>query len=317
MKLKDLYPTWYLFKKRQVKSSTLACYNLMCLNIILPKFGECEVEELNKKNIMPYLYELLDSGKSKKYCSDILIVIKMLIRFASDEMDIVVSDMSWRAVFPTNSKKETKSVERYSVVEYKKITDYIINNPSPRNLGILLTICTGMRIGEICALQWKDIDLVNRTINVNKTIERIYDVDSNGNRKTYIEIGPPKTSSSNRLIPILNNIFPIVKKFSATCNPDYYVCSCSEKYIEPRTFRNYYNNFITNKMKFNHKIKFHGLRHTFASTLIENNVDVKTVSTILGHSDISTTLDVYVHPSSDAKKNAVNSGLKKIFSNKL
>lgn len=313
MKLKEVYETWYQFKKRQIKASSLSCYNLMCVNLILPKFGECEVKELNKKTIMPYVYELLDGGKSKKYCMDILIVIKMLIRFAADEMDEEVSDMSWRAVFPTVNKEPVKKLERYSPAEYKRIVDYILDHPSPRNLGVLLTICSGMRIGEVCALQWKDIDLANKTIHVCKTIERIYSVSPSGERSTYVEIGSPKTASSDRYIPILNNIFAVVKRFSAVCNPEYYVCSCGEKYIEPRTFRNYYNRLIKDKIKIDHVVKFHGLRHTFASTLIENNVDVKTVSTILGHSDISTTLDVYVHPSSEAKKNAVNTGLKKIF----
>lgn len=104
-----------------------------------------------------------------------------------------------------------------------------------------------------------------------------------------------------------------MKKFYAVCKPDYYVCTCSEDFIEPRTLRTYYRIFILEKVKLNHCIKFHGLRHTFASTLIENKVDVKTVSTILGHSDISTTLNVYVHPSNEAKICAVNGGLKGIF----
>lgn len=313
MKLKEVYEVWYNYKKRQVKTSSLSCYNLIYINIIYPKFGDSDIETLTKKNIMPYLYELYDNGKSKKYCMDILIVLKMLIRFASDELDIIVHDMSWRAVFPTANKEPVKKLERYNPAEYKKIVNYLLENPSPRNLGILLTLCSGMRIGEVCALQWSDIDLVAKTIHVNKTIERIYNISPTGEKFTLIEIGPPKTASSDRYIPILKNIFPMVKKFSAVCNPNYFVCSCSDKFIEPRTFRNYYNRLIKDTLKFDHLIKFHGLRHTFASTLIENNIDVKTVSTILGHSNISTTLDIYVHPSSEAKKNAVNTGLKKIF----
>lgn len=301
------------FKKRQVKISTLSCYNLICINYILPEFGDYEVEDLTKRNIMPYLYKVLDNGLSKKYCIDMLIVLKMLVKFAGEELDADVHDMSWKAVFPSQNKTESKKLERYNSSDYKKIVDYLLDNPSPRNLGILLTVCSGMRIGEVCALQWKDINLTNKIIHVCKTIERIYLVDTDGSKKTFVEIGPPKTSSSDRLIPILNNIFPIVKKFSEICKPDYYVCSCSEEFIEPRTFRNYYNKLIKQKLKLDNPVKFHGLRHTFASTLIENNVDVKTVSTILGHSDISTTLNVYVHPSGEAKQKAVNSGLKNIF----
>ena len=316
MKLNDVYNKWLPVKRRQVKESTLSCYQLIYINILAPRFGYTDVEIMDKKIVTAFLYELLDSGtKSKKYCSDILIVIKMLIRFAGDELDINVPNTTWKVIWPTNNKIVAPKLERYTQGEYRKIVSYVMDNPSPRNLGILLTICTGMRIGEICALQWRDIDITGKTIHVNKTIERIYlpeNIDTD-RKKTVVEIGTPKTSSSDRYIPILKNIFPIVKKFSAVCKPDYYVCTCSENFIEPRTLRAYYRFFILEKVKLDHCIKFHGLRHTFASTLIENKVDVKTVSTILGHSDISTTLDVYVHPSNEAKRYAVDGGLKGIF----
>lgn len=102
-------------------------------------------------------------------------------------------------------------------------------------------------------------------------------------------------------------------KYKNGNNDDYYVCTCSDAPIEPRTFRNYYKAYILEKVKLDHCIKFHGLRHTFATTLIENKVDIKTTSSILGHSDVSTTLNIYVHPSDEAKRDAMNVGLKKIF----
>lgn len=315
MILNDVYNEWCQYKRRQVKVSSLSTYQILYIKIIAPRFGNTKVEYMDKKMVTSFIYDLLDSGRSKHYCSDILILIKMLIRFASDELDVVVPDTTWKILWPTNNKAATLKLERYSAEEYRKIVSYIMDNPSPRNLGILLTICSGMRIGEVCALQWQDVDVANKVIHVRKTIERIYLPDNigTGKKKTMIQIGTPKTSSSDRYIPILKDILPIVKKFSSVCNPNYYVCSCSDEFIEPRTFRLYYRRFILDKVKLDHCIKFHGLRHTFASTLIENKVDVKTVSVILGHSDISTTLDVYVHPSDDAKRGAVNSGLKGIF----
>ena len=311
MTLAEVYENWLPMKERQVKSSTLAVYKMIFINILNPEIGNIDVEELNKKTIMPFLYNLMEKNRlSVKYCNDILIVLKMLIHYASEEFEINIPDTRWKMVWPTKAKTGTSKVERYTPLEYKKIVDYAMNNPSPRNLGILLTICTGMRIGEVCALQFKDIDLGNKTIHINKTMERIYNPD---NKTSWIEIGTPKTTSSDRYIPIMKNIFPLVKRFFAVSNPDYYVCTCSDSFIEPRTFRNYYNTFIKDKVKLNHCIKFHGLRHTFATTLIENKVDIKTTSTILGHSDISTTLNLYVHPSDEAKRDAMNTGLKRIF----
>lgn len=311
MKLKDVYEAWIPIKEKQVKASTLSVYKMIFVKVINPAIGNIDVELLNKKVIIPFIYDSMEKhGRSAKYCNDILIVLKMLIHYASEEFEINVPDTRWKMVWPTKAKTGTTKVERYSPSEYRKIVDYAMENPSPRNLGILLAICTGMRIGEVCALQWSDVDIVQKTIHVNKTIERVYNPDD---KTSWIEIGTPKTTSSDRYIPIMKNILPLVKRFFAVCNPDYYVCTCSDHFIEPRTFRNYYKVFIKDKVKLNHCIKFHGLRHTFATTLIENKVDIKTTSALLGHSDISTTLNIYVHPSDEAKREAMNVGLKRIF----
>lgn len=194
--------------------------------------------------------------------------------------------------------------------EVKKITAYALENPSTKNIGILITVCSGMRIGEICALKWEDIDFGKNVIHVDGTIQRIYDPEI---KKTRLVYSLPKTVSSNRYIPISKNIVKMLKDFRKVSKPDYYVCSGSVKPIEPRTFRDYYKRFILKKVGIDHVIKFHGLRHTFASLLIESKADVKTVSTVLGHSDVSTTLNVYCHPSDESKKKAIDAGLKNVF----
>lgn len=310
MKLNEVYNLWVVSKTRQVKKSTISAYKMIYANTISPEFGNMDIKNLNKKCVQPIIYRWLDEGRSAKYCNDILIVFRMIMRYASEEMDEDIPDIHWRMVFPTTSKRAFDKVERYTQEEYRKIVNYAIENPSPRNLGILLTICTGMRIGEICALQWKDVDFDTKTIQVNRTIERIYNHDT---KMSEIIFSTPKTSSSQRRIPIMREIIPMMKKFCAVSNPEYYVCTCSENFIEPRTYRNYYRSFILDKVKLGHVIKFHGLRHTFATVMIENKVDIKTTSVILGHSDVSTTLNVYVHPSEEAKRSAMNVGLKKLF----
>lgn len=313
MTLREAYKSWLPIKRRAVKESTMSAYMLIAENQLLPFFGDIPADKIGRKAVQEFADGKLDAGYSKKTVQDQLIVLKMIVRFVSDEYEIPVLD-NWKVVWPSKNVSAGQKAERYTPEEFRKITETVVANPSPANLAILITICSGMRIGEVCALQYADIDLERKMIQVRKTIERIYRLDENGGRRgTEIIIGEPKTISSRREIPIMKNVYPLVKKFASIAQPDYYVATMSEKFCEPRTFRNYYRNFILNKVGLTHCIKFHGLRHTFASTLIENKVDVKTVSAILGHSDVSTTLNVYVHPSEDTKRTAINTALKGAF----
>ena len=313
MTLREAYNSWYPVKRRQVKESTMAAYMLIAENHLLPFIGDSQADKISRKMVQAFVDRKLDTGLSKKTVQDQLIVLKMIVRFVSDEYEIPVLD-NWKVVWPSKNTSETHKTERYTPEEFRKIADTVVANPSPRNLAILIALTTGMRIGELCALHFSDIDLQRKVIQVQRTIERIYLLGKNGSRNgTKVIIGEPKTFSSRREIPIMKDIYPMVKKFSSIARADYYVVSMSERFCEPRTFRNYYRRFILEKVGLNHCIKFHGLRHTFASTLIENKVDVKTVSALLGHSDISTTLNVYVHPSEDTKRAAINGALRRCF----
>lgn len=310
MTLNDVIGPWKKHKERQVKKTSLATYLVHWYNHIKPDLGDTLLEDLTKKHIMSWLYSKMDSGISKKGCVDILIVLKMLMRYAAEEFDVLVPDTNWKMIWPTDNMQVEKKIERYTEAESKKIAAYVKENPQPRNIAILIALCTGFRIGEICGLKWEDIDINNKLIHVKRTIERYYDYESH---TTFIVTNTPKTASSNRSVPIVQQILPMLKNFKKAYREDYYVCTCTEKPTEPRTLRNYYRDFILKKVGLDHCIKFHGLRHTFASTLIENKVDVKTASVILGHADVTTTMNIYVHPSEDAKRDAVKSGLKNFF----
>ena len=313
MTFRESYTEWLKFKSTRVKQSTMAAYMLSAKAHIMPYFGEMPVGEISKKTIQYFVDKNIQDGMSIKYIRDILIVVKMVVRFASEEYDIPVN-MNWKIEWPTRNMTDSRKLERYTPEEFRKIIEKTMEKPSPKKLGILMALTTGMRIGEICGIQFKDIDFERKVVSVNKTVERYYQVDpGDGIGKTVLAVNNPKTRSSRRDIPIMRDIIPLVKAFSKVATPNYYICTMSENPTEPRTFRNYYRNFILKEVGLSHCIKFHGLRHTFASTLIENKVDVKTVSEILGHSDVSTTLNVYVHPSEDVKRNAINGAFKKAF----
>lgn len=311
MKIDEVYQKWKENKKKQVKLSTICAYSLIFTNHILPKFANVEVEHINKRLVQDFVDNKLSDGLSVKSVKDIIIVLKMIVNYAGDELELNVNT-TWRLYWPTKNMTSKSQIPVYTKNEFRKIVDACKEHPSPVSLGILLTICSGMRIGEVCALRFSDIDIEKKLIYINRTIERVYILE-NGVRKTELIISSPKTASSRRQIPLIGDALILAKKFHAIANPDYYICSFLERPIEPRTFRSKYVEFMKDRCGIEHVIKFHGLRHTFASLLIEDKVDVKTVADILGHSDVSTTLNTYVHPSEAAKREVMNKSIRKIL----
>lgn len=302
MKLEDIYKLWINEKRHFVKKSTMSAYTLVSENHILPYFGLCE--EITEDHVQQFILDKLELGISQKTIKDILIVLKMINKFG--EKKGLINLEPWEVRYPTNYEK--KAIEILDKTEHKKVIDYVKSHLNFRNLGILITLSTGLRIGEICALQWGDIDIDKGVIHVRRTIQRIYVVNPDGSRKTELLIDSPKTKNSLREVPMSKTIIQIVKPLRKIVNDEFYVLTNDEKPTEPRTYRSYYKNLM--KKLDLPVIKFHGLRHSFATRCIEANADYKTVSVLLGHSDISTTLNLYVHPNDEQKKKVINNVFK-------
>lgn len=287
----EISTEWKLMKQSYVKKTTYSAYNLIIVNHLLPYFKD--KTSINEADVQEFAISKLNDGLSSKSIKDILIVLKMIITYGNKHGFHCLTD--WNIQLPTNQRK--RSIEVFNLDVQRKIMKYIKANFTFRNLGIYLCLSTGLRIGEICALQWKDIDINSGLITVSKTIGRIYLIDDNNNKHTEVIIDTPKTKNSNRDIPISNNLIKILRPFKKVVNPQYYVLSNDSTPIEPRTYRNYYKKLI--KTLNIPDLKFHSLRHSFATRCIECNCDYKTVSVLLGHSNISTTLNLYVHPNID------------------
>ena len=299
--IKEVSDLWKRDKKQYVKQSTYAAYILILENHILPAFGGNTT--ISEGDVQAFVFNKLESGMRQKTVRDIVIVLKMVVRYGAKLGLDWKSD--WQLHYPTSQGKD--AIEVLSIENHRKIMNYIQGNFTFKNLGVYVCLSSGLRIGEICALKWEDIDVRESVIHVRRTLERVYVMDEEPRRTVLIE-GMPKTVNSVRDIPITKNLMKMLKPLCGIVNPDYYVLSNESKPIEPRTYRNYYKALMQELGI--PKIKFHGLRHSFATRCIESNCDYKTVSVLLGHSNIGTTLNLYVHPNLEQKKKCLDKAFK-------
>lgn len=294
---------WKEEKKKYVKKSTYAAYQLLIQNHIKPYFGD--LYEVNKEKVQQFVFDKLDAGLSEKTIRDIIIVLKMILKFGikNGYLEYIQID----AKFP--SKQEKKDLDVLSKADQKKFMEHLRNNFTFKNLGIFICLSTGMRIGEICGLRWCDVDTVEGVIKVRHTLQRIYIIEGE-TRHTELLLDTPKTANSVRDIPMSSELLKMLKSLNKVVNENYYVISNDIKPIEPRTYRNYYKKLC--KQLDIPELKFHGLRHSFATRCIESKADYKTVSVLLGHSNISTTLNLYVHPNKEQKKKTIDKMLRSL-----
>ena len=301
--IREIAEAWKEYKRPYVKQSTMAAYALILENHVLPEFGDND--SLHEHDVQAFVLKKIEHGLSVKSVKDILIVLKMVMKFGvKNEW---MNHYEWDINYPANS--QPKELEVLSVANHRKILNYVQHNFTFMSLGIYISLSTGLRIGEICALKWSDINVTEGTITVQRTIERIYVVE--GEKKhTQLVINTPKTVNSCREIPMSKELLAMVKPMKKVVNGDFYVLTNEDKPTEPRTYRNYYNRLME-KLDIP-KLKYHGLRHSFATRCIEAGCDYKTVSVLLGHSNISTTLNLYVHPNMEQKKRCINKMLKSL-----
>lgn len=294
--ISEIARLWRADKKQYVKKSTFSAYVLLWENHLLPIFGnQLTIEE---EYVQAFVFKKLDEGLSQKSVKDILIVLKMILRFGAKNKFAEYKQFDIQ--FPT--VRQRQEIEVLNRANQKKIMTYVQENFTFRNLGIYICLSAGIRIGEVCALAWEDIDADAGIISIRKTIQRIYMVED-GKRHTELLLDTPKTKNSIRDIPMSRDLIRMLKPIKKVVNGSFFVLTNEAKPTEPRTYRNYYKKLL---QELNiPELKFHGLRHSFATRCIESNCDYKTVSVLLGHSNISTTLNLYVHPNMEQKKKAI------------
>ena len=288
----DLCNEWLSAVKLKVKQSTYACYQLKVNKHILPAFGEMVYDKLTVSDIHDFVNIKLKQGLSAKYICDIVVVIKSMAKFISKVHNY--KNPLENVILPKREKHEMILLSKF---EQKRLCKFILSNPDKTKLAVILSYYAGLRIGEVCGLQWHDIDFDNGVLKIKRTIQRVYE-----NGCTRLIIGSPKSKSSARDIPLPAFVIDILKKFKSDDNA--FVISDTDKPVEPRLLQ-YRFKALLNKVNLS-SVNYHSLRHMFATNCIEIGFDVKTLSELLGHSSVETTLNRYVHSSIERKTACMN-----------
>ena len=296
---------WLSMKETYLKQATFANYQENIEKHILPAFGNIPISEITEETIQQTVLFWLENGRcdgqgglSERTVKSIVMLMKLTLKAAAKAGLCPFQEI--QILFPPQEK--IKKIQTFSKEEQALLTQYLYLHLTPKNLGILFSLHTGLRIGELCALQWKHIDLNQKTVTVCRTLQRVFTREEDGTSGTKIMITSPKTKHSVRMIPLSSLLIPVLQRMNPN-NPEAYLLTGTNKPTEPRTYRDYYNRLL--KKAGISQINFHGLRHTFATRLIENGADYKTVSELLGHASVNITLNLYVHPQMEQKRKAV------------
>ena len=317
--------TWFNYwiwniKKRDIKPTTFARYeSVYRTHIEGSEIANIPLYKLKLNNIQAYYNKLLDNGTPIATIKQINSKLKTCLDSA-EKNNYIEKNYCKLVEIPTDTKD--KKIEVFSVDQQKQFAETVKGHKL--ELLFLTALCTGLRIGEISGLKWSDIDFDNHTLTVNRTVERVALFDKDGKRHYETIEQTPKTSNGFRTVPIVSYIFnrllehkvqqDAIKREIPNFN-EYDLVFCDKKgyYLNPNSIGGAFHR-IQNKMNIpkDEHIKFHGLRKTFATRLFEKGVPPKTVQTLLGHSDIEITLNIYTQVMENKKVEAINE-LESIF----
>lgn len=300
MKFRDAVELWNKYTKIHLKGATYLKYYNLIQKHILPELGDLYIEQINSVLLAEFMSRKLTVGRldnkgglSVSYVKSIMVIITEIIKFSIDEG--YCPPVKTKFHMPRNEKNQLCVLDKETQLF---LENYIISNLTETNFGILLSLNTGMRIGEICALKWSDIDLDNAILYVNSTVSRIK-CEEGSRSVSQLVIDKPKTKSSIREIPLVSRILEPLMILYKQRNSEY-VISSGASFVSPRTFEYRFHTVL--KKCGIPSVNFHALRHTFATRCIEYGVDVKSLSEILGHANVSITLNTYVHSSIERKR---------------
>lgn len=283
------------------KRSTCATYTTVLQAHVLPIFAERDITRITMEEVNTFLCDktcaAAERALSPSTVRSIITVLRALFQYAA-RFDCAVY---WKDIHGPSRPPEDTVV--LSEEAQSRLRTYCCEHLNYDTLGVLICLYTGMRLGEICALKWEDVNVAQGTITVRRTVQRIRNAEhqeSDGyGTRTRVIFDVPKSRSSTRCIPVPGFLLPYLRSFR--CRSECFVLTGQQDhFMEPRLFQKRYKNIMADADV--NYVHFHALRHTFATNCVNLGFDVKTLSMILGHSSVSMTLNTYVHPSVSVMK---------------
>lgn len=293
--INEIANMWLKEKYMCCKYSTYIKYLSIYQKHIMPIVGNKTIDSITVTDYENIFYKS-DNNFSESTLNTIKCVLVSILKYEGYSYQLPKSLMYQKYLTPPK-----KQIKIFTTEEQKILLTELLKDIDSRKLGIIICLFSGLRLGEICSLMTKDIDLKNKTILVRNTVQRIKNPNgTTTSKQTTLLISTPKTTCAARIIPISDVLLEIIKK---NITENMYVINGSAV-MEPRTYQYYFKRLLC---QLNIEIKsFHTLRHTFATNCLACGMDVKCLSEILGHSDVQITLNKYVHPTIETKRNELN-----------
>lgn len=300
-----LVDEWLGTVEYRVARSTYVKYEQLARNYILPFFQSMACRELDHSSLERFYTTISQKeNTARRPLSDgnrrtIFMILNNTLDYAYTSRAL-----DQKYYIKPGLTRSRRVVKVFSQEHQKKIEDYILKHPDAYSLAVMLALFLGLRIGEICALQWSDISFETASLYVNKTVQRLKISGENGERHTQLLVSHPKSAASQRLLPIPAFLLEYLKYFPRGEKGAYLLTNDTERPMEPRTLQYHYKKMLEQiGVPY---LNFHCLRHTFATRCVTLGWDMKTLSEILGHFDIKITMEYYFHSSFEYKQLQMN-----------
>lgn len=292
MKLNEWLNTWlHRNMKYRVKNRTLSLYGDVIKNHIQPVLGEYDLDNLTPQVLQDFVNNRLEKGNNKTgkglSANTVIVIVNILKQIIKDAniFEVTTRDSTRTIKMPHQEESKVSAFERE---EQEKIERYCLNSKKTNYIGIVLCLYTGLRIGELLALTWEDVDFQKKCIHICKTA-----YEGKGENKIKIVVDSPKTVNFNRVIPISRQLIEILKSAKIKSNSKFIIATRKGEMVGTRSYQKTFERILS-ILDIPHR-NFHCLRHTFATRALEFGMDIKTVSEILGHRSPTVTLQKYSH----------------------